>query len=336
MKKKTIFISVVIIIAVACAIYLWLNHSHHQQDELLLNGNVDIRQVSLSFDGNGRIEKLDAEEGDQVRSGQVLGRLDTESLQLQAAAAQAEVQVQTENLLRLKNGARLQEILQAKSRVHAAEAKAIMAKNELARLKAIAADTAGKGASAQELDQANSTSKVASAQLAEYKEALRLLQEGSRKEDVAGAQAQLQSAKAKLRLLQHQINLGVLIAPTAGVIRSRLLEPGDMASAQKPVFTLALTQPKWIRAYVKEGDLGKVKSGMRAEVVTDSAPNRPIAGKVGYISSVAEFTPKYVQTEELRTSLVYEIRILVNDAGNQLRLGQPATVKINLSGRAGS
>jgi HlyD family secretion protein len=110
------------------------------------------------------------------------------------------------------------------------------------------------------------------------------------------------------------------------VVRSRLMEPGDMATPQRPVFALALTDPKWVRVYVNEADLGKVRPGLAARVVTDSQPDRPIDGKVGYISSVAEFTPKSVQTEELRTSLVYEVRVLVADTGNVLRLGQPATV----------
>jgi HlyD family secretion protein len=115
------------------------------------------------------------------------------------------------------------------------------------------------------------------------------------------------------------------------VVRSRLLEPGDMATPQRPVFALALAQPKWVRVYVSETDLGKVKPGMTARVVTDSHPDHPLQGKVGYISSVAEFTPKSVQTEELRTSLVYEVRVVVEDSGNVLRLGQPATVRIALA-----
>jgi HlyD family secretion protein len=107
-----------------------------------------------------------------------------------------------------------------------------------------------------------------------------------------------------------------------------LLEPGDMAAPQRPVFALALAQPKWVRVYVSEPDLGKVKPGMAARVITDSHPDRPLQGKIGYISAVAEFTPKSVQTEELRTSLVYELRVVVEDSGDVLRLGQPATVRI--------
>ncbi|WP_236576806.1 HlyD family efflux transporter periplasmic adaptor subunit [Citrobacter freundii] len=102
-----------------------------------------------------------------------------------------------------------------------------------------------------------------------------------------------------------------------------------MATPQKPVYALAITEPKWVRVYVSESDLGKVKPGQSARVTTDSAPDKPVAGKVGYISSVAEFTPKSVQTEELRTSLVYEVRVIVEDKDNVLRLGQPASVVLS-------
>jgi HlyD family secretion protein len=121
-----------------------------------------------------------------------------------------------------------------------------------------------------------------------------------------------------------------LHAPEAAVVRSRLLEVGDMASPQRPVFELALTDPKWIRVYVDEPNLGRVKPGMDASVFTDSAPDKPISGKVGYISSVAEFTPKAVETEELRTNLVYEVRVRVDDKAGILRLGQPVTVKLRV------
>jgi HlyD family secretion protein len=129
-------------------------------------------------------------------------------------------------------------------------------------------------------------------------------------------------------LLRHRIAQGELKAPADAVVRSRLLEPGDMATPQKPVYALALTRSKWVRVYVGEPDLGKVRPGQTARVTTDSRPDKPIVGKVGYISSVAEFTPKSVQTEELRTRLVYEARVRVDDTDDALRLGQPATVEL--------
>ena len=167
-----------------------------------------------------------------------------------------------------------------------------------ARLRGIAANT-GRGVSAQDMDRARSAAQVAQAQADEQREALRP-EAGPRKEDIAGAEAQLQATQAQLALLRHQISQGELKAPADAVVRSRLLEPGDMATPQRPV-----TRWRWRSAgsHLRgRGRPGKVKPGMAARVQTDSQPDKPIAGKVGYISSVAEFTPKAVQTEELRTS----------------------------------
>ena len=260
----------------------------------------------------------------------MLAVLDTRTLALQAEQARAQIEVQRQNLLRLRNGARPQELAQARSRVTEAQADAARAERELARLQEIAASTQGRGVSPQDLDRARTNVQVTRARVQEQQEATRLTELGPRAEDVSGAAAQLAAAQAQLALLQHQINQGELKAPVDAVVRSRLLEPGDMATPQRPVFALALAQPKWVRVYVSETDLGKVKPGMAARVVTDSQPDRPLQGQVGYISSVAEFTPKSVQTEELRTSLVYEVRVMVEDGGNALRLGQPATVRIPL------
>ncbi|MEG1681488.1 MAG: HlyD family efflux transporter periplasmic adaptor subunit, partial [Stenotrophomonas sp.] len=182
--------------------------------------------------------------------------------------------------------------------------------------------------SAQEMDRARSVAKVAAATVELQQQALVLVQQGPRKEDIAAAEAQLQAADAQLALLQHQIAQGQLTAPVAAVVRSRLVEVGDMAGPQRAAFALALTQPKWVRVFASETELGRIRSGQLAQVTSDSHPDKPVAGKVGFISSVAEFTPKSVQTEELRTSLVYEVRVVVEDPQDQLRLGQPVTVRL--------
>lgn len=315
------------IAAVMVAAWAWWHFSHREGDgTLVLHGNVDIRQISLAFDGSGRVTALLADEGDVVKAGAVIAVLDTKTLALQADEAQAQIDVQQQNLARLRSGSRPQEIAQAKSRLTAAQADATRTQQDLARLQGIAANTQGRGVSAQDLDRAQSSLQVAQSTVTERQEALHLVELGPRKEEVAGAEAQLKALQAQRALLLHQIAQGELKAPSDAVVRSRLLEPGDMATPQKPVFALALTQPKWVRVYVGEPDLGKVKPGMAAKVTTDSAPDKPVDGKIGYISSVAEFTPKSVQTEELRTSLVYEVRVIVDDPGNALRLGQPATV----------
>ncbi|MBV6304272.1 HlyD family efflux transporter periplasmic adaptor subunit [Candidimonas humi] len=326
MKKPLVFLAAIAVLALA-SWSGWRYSQHSDDGSLVLYGNVDIRQIALAFDGSGRITALRADEGDQVKAGEVLGQLDTQTLRLQAAQVKAQVEVQRQNLLRLHNGARPEEISEARNRVAAAQADAARAGQDLARLQSIATHTQGRGVSAQDLDRARSSLQVARATLAQQQDALRLMELGPRKEEVDGAKAQLAASQAQLAVLQHEIDEGELKAPADAVVRSRLLEPGDMATPQKAVFTLALTQPKWVRVYVSEPKLGKIKPGMAARVYTDSHPDQPIDGKVGYISSVAEFTPKSVQTEELRTSLVYEVRVLVQDSNNVLRLGQPATVR---------
>lgn len=328
MKKPFILLAVVVVASVAGG-WAWNHNSHSKADRsLVFHGNVDIRQISLSFDASGRVTELRAEEGDQVRAGAVIGTLDMRALAFQAEQAEAQIAAQEQTLLRMRNGSRPEEIAKSRSALSAAQAEAASAERELALVQGIADSTQGRGISLQELDRAKTTVKVARARADQQSADLRLATLGPRAEEVAGAEAQLKAARAQLALLNHQIAQGELKVPVDAVVRSRLLEPGDMATPQRPAFALALTKPKWVRVYVGEPDLGRVKPGMDASVVTDSDPGRPIAGKVGYMSSVAEFTPKSVQTEELRTSLVYEVRVLVDDPQNLLRLGQPATVRL--------
>ena len=325
MKKPIVMI--VLLAAVAACWYGWQHWRPHGQDAGVFYGNIDVRQVSLAFEGSGRVAQVAVEEGDRVQPGQVLAVLDTRTLALQADQAAAQLRAQEENLRRLKNGARPAEIAQARSRLAAARADAQRARREQARLERIA--TASSGAvSVQDVDRARSTARVAQAAVKERQDALALVQEGARREEIDAADAQVAAARAQLALLRHQLAQGDLRAPVAAVVRSRLLEPGDMASPQRPVLTLAVTSPKWARIYVDESRLGQVKPGQVAQLSVDSMPGRTLAGKIGYISSVAEFTPKSVQTEVLRTSLVYEVRVLVDDPDDVLRLGQPVTVRL--------
>ena len=325
MKKPIVMI--VLLAAVAACWYGWQHWRPQGQDAGVFYGNIDVRQVSLAFEGSGRVAQVAVEEGDRVQPGQVLAVLDTRTLALQADQAAAQLRAQEENLRRLKNGARPAEIAQARSRLAAARADAQRARREQARLERIA--TASSGAvSVQDVDRARSTARVAQAAVKERQDALALVQEGARREEIDAADAQVAAARAQLALLRHQLDQGELRAPVAAVVRSRLLEPGDMASPQRPVLALAVTSPKWARIYVDESSLGQVKPGQAAQLSVDSMPERTLAGKIGYISSVAEFTPKSVQTEVLRTSLVYEVRVLVDDPDDVLRLGQPVTVRL--------
>src|SRR5574339_1093550 len=328
---KRVLVLAVLLVAAATAVYVWTRRAPTEPSRVLeLHGNVDIRQISLAFDGSGRISELHAEEGDVVKAGTVLARIDTRTLELQVDQALADIRVQEQMLRRVRSGARPQELEQARSRLAAVQAELARAQQDVARLRGISDKTQGRGVSKQDLDRAESAVQNTSPRVDEAREALRLLEAGPRAEDVATSEAQVAASRTKLASLRHQIDLGELKAPVDAVVRSRLLELGDMATPQRPVFALALTQPKWVRVYVAERDLGKVKEGMVARVLTDSQAD--VSGKVSFIAATAEFTPKSVETEELRTSLVYEGRVTVEDSANVLRLGQPVTVQLPLSG----
>lgn len=333
MNKK---LSVVVAAVVAAGLGLawYLAHRPLAPPPLVLYGNVDLRQVSLAFNASERIVSLAVREGDRVRAGQLLGELDGRALTLETEQARAQLAARQQAVQRLRAGARPQELARARAAVRSARAEAGNAAQLLRRLQGANADAGGHAVSAQEVDAAAARLEVARAGLDSAVQAQALVEAGPRREDVAEAEAQAAAAAAQLALLRHRLTQTRLTAPVDAVVRSRLLEPGDMAGPQKPVFALAIADPKWVRAYVAEADLGRVRPGMAASVSTDSEPGAALPGRVGYISSVAEFTPKAVQTEELRTSLVYEVRIEVEDGRDRLRLGMPATVRFAAAGAA--
>jgi HlyD family secretion protein len=330
MQRKYLAIAGLAVLAAATAVW-YGTRSSAAPDQLRLYGNVDLRQVALAFSGSERITALHAEEGQRVRAGQVLGELDARTLQLRLAQVSAQAAAQEQALHRLQAGSRPEELAQAAAQSTAAAADAELAQQQLQRLQAIQSDSGGRAVSQQDVDNAQARHKTAQAQLERTRKAQLQLQNGPRREDLAQAGAQLEAARAEQALIAHQLAQTRLTAPIDAVVRARLLEPGDMASPQRPVFTLAITSPKWVRTYVKEADLGRIKPGMAATISIDSLPGSTLPGKIGYISSVAEFTPKTVQTEELRTALVYEVRVLADDQADRLRMGMPATVHIALA-----
>lgn len=332
--RRTILV-VVFVFAIGAAVGLawWLIERNSETRELALHGNVDLRQVQLSFNNSERIAAVLVQEGDPVRRGQVMARLDTSRLEPQVAQVEAQAAAQWQVVQRLHNGSRPEEIAQARANVESAQADTVNTRQQYERVKSALEASGGRAVRQQDLDSAKAALQVAEAKLAVNQKALDLAVAGPRKEEIAENEARLRANEAQLALLRQQLTDAQLLAPVDAVVRTRILEPGDMASPQKPVFSLAITDPKWVRAYVSEPDLGKVRPGMAASVVVDSYPNRRFDGWVGFLSPVAEFTPKSVQTEELRTSLVYEVRVFVKDPSDELRLGMPATVYLSLDQR---
>jgi HlyD family secretion protein len=329
--KFRYFVVAAALILVAVGLGWWLTHRTKPAAELVLFGNVDLRQVELAFNGTDRIAAVLAVEGDRVKTGQILARLDSGRLLAAAAQAQAQIDAQQQALSKLQHGSRPEEVTQAKGNFAAAAADAADARVKLGRLNVLAVASGGRALSRQDLDDARSAAQGADARLLVSQQALRLVRIGPRREDIDQARAQLKSNRAQLALLRIELGDAQLVAPLNATVRSSLMEPGEMASPQRPVFALAITDPKWVRAYVSDLQLGEVHPGMAATVTADGFAGRTFPGWVGFISSVAEFTPKSVQTTELRTSLVYEIRVFVKDPGDALRLGMPATVHLPLA-----
>jgi HlyD family secretion protein len=300
--------------------------------ELRIYGNIDIRKADLAFSEQERIAQVLVEEGDRVTAGQVLARLKSNRLEAQIREIQAQIAAQQEVVKRLEAGTRPQEIEQVRAEVAAAKATV---RNSMLNFERIS-KTSGAGATSQQaLDNARALLDVDQAQLKVKEKGLNLALEGPRKEDIAAAKNTLEALKASLSLLKIRLADMTLISPAPGIIQNRILEPGEMASPTRPVLTLALTDPKWVRAYVPEPDLGRINLGMKAKILSDSFPDQSFEGWIGFISPVAEFTPKTVETEDLRTKLVYEVRVFVHDSKDLLRLGMPVTVIVDRTASSG-
>jgi HlyD family secretion protein len=327
-----IIILVVFVLAGILGIRWFLQAKGNQSaSELRIYGNIDIRKADLAFNEQERIAQVQVEEGDRVTEGQVLARLQTNRLEAQIREIQAKIAAQQEVVKRFEAGTRPQEIEQARAEVAAARARVKNAMKNYERIR----QTSGAGATSQQaLDNIRAQLDVDQAQLRVKEKALNLALEGPRKEDIAAAKNNLETLKASLSLLKIRLEDMTLRSPSEGVIQNRILEPGEMASPNRPVVTMALTDPKWVRAYVPEPDLGRINLGMKAEILSDSFPNQKFKGWIGFVSPVAEFTPKTVETEDLRTKLVYEVRVYVHDSKDLLRLGMPVTVIVDRTASA--
>jgi len=293
---------------------------------LVLYGNVDIREVQLAFQDSGRVSRLHVDEGALVNAGAVLAELDPVRFKLEVERLGAEVGAQAEVLARLKNGSRPQEIEKAKAGLDSANASLKEAQLSLDRVQILRVTNR---ISQQEVDSAKAKVETLVAAVHSAEVELSLVVEGPRQEEIKAAEADLQALAAARDLAIQRLKDCRLLAPADGVIRSRILELGAMASSGAPVFTLALTNPLWVRAYVNEPDLGRVHQGMPVTIHNDSFPDKAYKGWVGFISSTAEFTPKTVETTELRTKLVYRARIFACDTNHELRLGMPVTVTVD-------
>lgn len=324
MNKKLIGGLAVVLLLGAAAGYAWWNRPRGDGAALVLHGNVDIREVELAFRQGGRIAKLLVDEGAAVRAGQLLAVLDAKPFEDAAAAAQARLAQSRAELDKLRRGNRRQDIAQAQATVAQAQAAADDAQRALEREQALLASGA---ISERAVEQARSVRDQTAAQLAAARQGLSLRQEGSRREDIAAGEALVAAAEAAVAQAQTALADAQLLAPSAAVVSTRLREVGSMVGAGTTVLTLSLQDPMYVRAYASPAQLTRLAPGTAVQVRIDGHA-QPLAGTVGFISPRAEFTPKSVETTELRTDLVYRLRIVVPGGASVLRQGMPVTVQL--------
>jgi len=325
MKRPPKAVLIALLIAGGLAGTWWYKTRHPGSGELVLQGNVEVRQVNLGFKVPGRIETLNVDEGDRVRTGQVLASLEKIYFQDTLAQMRAQLGQSEANYTKLKAGNRPEEIAQARALVAEREATLTNAKIIKSRAEALLKSPAG---SQKNFDDAMAAERQADASLNSAREALRLQEIGFRAEDIALAKAQFDERKANLQVVERQLVDADLIAPNDGTVLSRVREDGAIVQAGETVYVLSLTSPVWVRTYVSEPDLGRIKPGMEVSVHTDTPGGKVYKGKVGFISTAAEFTPKTVETTELRTALVYRIRVVVDGTADELRQGMPVTIDL--------
>lgn len=324
MKRVAIIIVVLAALGGGGAWYFYGREAAPDPD-LLLYGNVDIRQVDLAFRVTGRLAQMRFEEGDPVLAGDLVAVLDAVPFEESLAYAEANLAVRAAQLANLEAGARPQEIAQARATVAERQAAVDNALRILERQQMLVQQG---NVSQSVYDDALTAMDEAEARLASAEEALALTIEGARAEDIAAARANLQAAQVQVDQAQTQLDDTRLFAPSDGTILTRMHEPGAIVAAGQTVYTLSLDRPVWVRAYVDEPDLGLIRPGQAVEVISDTNPGHPYQGQVGFISSTAEFTPRSVETTALRTSLVYRLRVIVDEPDGGLRQGMPVTVRI--------
>ncbi|MGG4661775.1 secretion protein HlyD [Providencia vermicola] len=321
-KSRSIFVFIIVIL-IGAAVSGYYYYQSQQDKTLTLYGNVDVRTVNLSFRVPGKLVSLTVDEGARIAIGDKLGQLD-DAPYINALNKAKGVRESAKAQLMLKeSGYRTQEIAQVEAEVAQRQAAWQYADNFYKRQQGLAAS---RVISANDLDNAKNNRNQAFAALQAAQDKLNQYQSGFRQEEIAAARGEWLQAEAAVAQAELDLQDTVLIAPSDGTILTRAIEPGTNVGAGNSIFSVTLTHPVWVRAYISEPHLGNAVPGSQVILYTDSRPNQPYHGTIGFVSPTAEFTPKSVQTPDLRTDLVYRLRIIVDDADDALRQGMPVTI----------
>lgn len=328
--KRSLPILIVLAAAIAASVYFYprLSRKTEPPNQLTLSGNIEAHESLVSFKVPGRIVELPVEEGQGVEPGALLARLDDADYKQRVRMGEATVNVRESNLALMLAGTRTQEVSASEQTMINAQADLEEKKLEDERAQRLF----GKDElSAQDRDLANTALKRAEATFRAAQQRYNEAVEGTRKEDIAIARANLKQADADLGLSRVNLDYTTLRAPSAGVITVRQSELGEVVIPGTPVVTLADLDHIWLRAYIAETDLGRIRWGQQATITTDTYPGKQYPGRISFISSSAEFTPKSVQTYKERITLVYRIKIDVDNPNHELKPGMPADARVDLA-----
>ena len=329
---RALLILSLLVLAVAAGLY-FQSRPVPDSGVLRVSGNIEITDAEVSFKIAGRVVERSASEGESVKAGQSVARLDTSELAQEVALRSAEVRAAEASLAELVTGSRPEEIAQSEAVVRRMQADVARARADFKRLKKLYEQD---NVSGQDYDAAKSAVEVTTAKLGEAQEQLRLVQKGPRIEKVERARAQLQQAKEALALAETRLGYATLTSPLTGVVLSHNIEPGEFVAPGTPIVTVGDLAHVWLRAYIDETDLGRVKVGQVVKVTADTYPDKVYEGRVSFIASQAEFTPKSVQTKKERVKLVYRIKITIANPHMELKAGMPADARIVLDGAEAS
>jgi HlyD family secretion protein len=325
MKIKWIFLLLVLGLLGVIALFLFKQGEKIKMKRLLVYGNIEATEVDISFKIPGRVIYRAVDEGEFVKKGSIVAKLEDEDLKHQVEEAKANTKVAEARLREALTGSRPQEIKQAWATMEKARSDRDQLKSDWERAEVLFEEGV---IPVQSRDQAFTAYQMA---LASYKEAMEhydLVKEGPRKEDIDALKASFEQAKALLNLKEVQLSYTTLTSPINGVVLVKDIEPGEMVSAGTPIVTLADLNDIWLKAYISETDLGRVKYNQRVKVKTDTYPDKVYWGKISFISSEAEFTPKNIQTHEERVKLVYRIKVSLENPQMELKPGMPADAEI--------
>ncbi|HPX61240.1 MAG TPA: efflux RND transporter periplasmic adaptor subunit [Deltaproteobacteria bacterium] len=322
-KKYLIAIAAAILIAGAALFIFGRNGRNSSQ--LKLSGTLEITSVELSFKVPGRLTRRLADEGEQVKNGQVVARLDDRELRDERNARLAEQQAARAALADIRAGSRREEINQGIAALQRMQADAEKLERDARRMEAL---FKSEVIARRDLDAARAARDASAAAVREAEEHLRLLETGPRPDAVKERQARAEAAAAMLSYADERLSQAVLTSPLSGVVLAKHAEAGEILAAGSPVITIGKMDEIWVRGYVPENELGRIKPGQNAKVTVDTWPGRVFEGRVSFIAQQAEFTPKNVQTEKERVKLVYRIKITIPNPDMALKPGMPADAVI--------